>query len=654
MEPTTFPEVIETAKPWTVQQEIPALPTPYQQQIHKTKYARWDDNTKKREEWGETVDRYIAYMKKHVVRRHGHVIEQDVWDELRFNIGKLDVLPSMRALMTAGPALERDEAAAYNCSFIAVKDTRAFDEAMYILMCGVGVGFSVERKHIQQLPTVPDELVEGKTIVVQDSKYGWATALRTLIEEAYKGKLSSWDVSKVRPAGAVLKTFGGRASGPDPLVELFKHVHETFKAAQGRKLTSVEAHGLMCKIGDIVVVGGVRRSALISLSDPDDEDMRFAKSGEWWNDNPHFALANNSAIWHDRPDRATFDEEWDALVASGSGERGFINRSAMQRKVSSVGRANADFGINPCAEIILRDRQFCNLSQITVRGDDTVESLVDKVRVATIIGTIQATLTDFTYLSDEWKKNCDEERLLGIGFTGVMDSELLNQATTETGETLELLRDVAREVNEEFSHLLGINKAAAITCVKPAGNSTQLVGAHGSGLHPAHSEYYIRTNRGNKTDPVAQTLYYQGVPAEDERFHPDTTWVFSYPMKAPEGAILRKDRTALEQLEHWKVFADHWCDHNPSVTVNVKADEWGEVGDWMYKNFDSIIGISFLPSDEHTYEQAPYQEVTREEYEALVAESPSNLNWTMLESFETDDQTEGAQELACVSGACEV
>lgn len=636
----------------------PVLPTPYQQQIHKTKYARWDSEAGKREEWSDTVDRYMAYMKKHVKARHGDVISEAVWNELEVNIGLLDVLPSMRALMTAGPALERDEAAAYNCSFIAVNRLRAFDEAMYILMCGVGVGFSVERKHVEQLPAVPSRLrIDSQNpIVVEDSKYGWADAFRIMIQDAYRGNLRTWDVSKVRPAGAILKTFGGRASGPAPLVELFEHAHATFLAAAGRKLSSVEAHGLMCKVGDIVVVGGVRRSALISLSDPDDEDMRFAKSGEWWNENPHFALANNSAVWHERPERAVFDAEWDALVASGSGERGFINRDAMGRKVASIGRHKADFGINPCAEIILRDRQFCNLSQVTVRGDDTDETLAAKVRVAAIIGTIQSTLTDFTYLSDEWKKNCDEERLLGVGFTGVMDSELLNGA--QSNEVIEhrlgMLRKVAKETNAEFADKLGINHAAAITCVKPAGNSTQLVGAHGSGLHPAHAEYYIRTNRGSKNDPVAQTLYYQGVVAEDEKFHPDTTWVFSYPMKAPEGAILRKDRTAIEQLNHWKLFADHWCDHNPSITVNVKADEWGEVGDWMYENFDSTIGISFLPSDEHTYEQAPYTEVSKEEYDALVAASPEELNWDMLAAYETDDQTTGAQELACFAGSCEV
>jgi ribonucleoside-triphosphate reductase len=629
------------------------LPTLYQQQIHKTKYARWDENLGRREDWPETVSRYVTYIKEHCEER-GTPLDDATWTRIEKAILKQDVLPSMRALMTAGPAAKRDEVAIYNCSYLEVNRIESFDEAMYILMCGVGVGFSVEQQYVEKLPVVSQTFVPGDIIVVEDSKIGWATAVRTAVTSLYNGRIPKVDISLVRPAGAILKTFGGRASGPQPLVDLMDHLIETFQNAAGRKLTSLEAHGIMCKIGDVVVVGGVRRSALISLSDPTDDTMRDAKSGQWWEENPHFALANNTAVWTGRPDRETFDAEWKALRESGSGERGFFNRTAAQNKVEAEGNRESEypFGLNPCGEIFLRDRQFCNLSQITARADDTYETLKEKVEIATIIGTIQSTLTNFRYLSDEWKVNCDNERLLGVGFTGVMDSPLMNGTVEGLDSLLDSLKLVARGVNAEVAGALGINVSAAITCMKPAGNSTELVGSKGNGLHSAHAKYYIRTNRGNKTDPVAQFLYYQGVPAEDEKFHADTTYVFSYPMKAPEGGVVKEDRTAIEQLEAWLVYAEHWCEHNPSVTVNIKEDEWEPVADWLYEHFDRVPAVSFLPHSEHTYEQAPYQEITKEQYEELLAEMPKEVDWDMLQEYETNDMTEGSQELSCVGGAC--
>lgn len=632
------------------------LPTPYQQQIHQSKYARWRDDLGRRETWEETVQRLIDYYRSHCEDR-GTPLPEFLWAKLHAAILEQDVLPSMRALMTAGPALKRDEVAAYNCAFLAVNRVEAFKEAMYVLMCGVGVGFSVESKHISKLPVVPVLHKSDEVIEVEDSKYGWADALDTLVKALYDGRIPSWDVSKVRPAGARLKTFGGRASGPEPLVSLFEHVVRIFQSAQGRRLSTTEAHSIMCKIGDVVVVGGVRRSAEISLSDADDAEMRDAKKGAWYEDHPEFGLANNSAVWYGRPDRETFDREWEALVASGSGERGFFNRTAAQERCAAYGRDHEhDFGLNPCGEIILRDRQFCNLTQFTVRASDTDESLIEKAQLATILGVIQSTFTNFRYLSDEWKKNCDEERLIGVGMTGVMDSHLLNTlcGRDELADRLDNLREWVRSTAEDYADVFEINVPAATTCMKPAGNSTQLVGAFGSGLHPAWSDYYVRRNRANKNDPVAQLLYYQGVPCEDEKFHPDTTWVFSYPMRAPVEAITRDHLTAIEQLEHWLVFAEHWTEHNPSVTINVRSHEWDEVADWVYEHFDRMVGVSFLPFADHTYEQAPYEAVSKQEWASLVAQMPEQIDWSMLSYLETTDQTTGSQELACVAGACEV
>jgi ribonucleoside-diphosphate reductase alpha chain len=561
--------------------------------------------------------------------------------------------------MTAGPALERDATAAYNCSYIAVNRPEAFDEAMHILMCGTGVGFSVEPDEVEQLPEIPAVLVRvDDVIVVEDSKDGWAYAFRALISALYEGRIPEFDVSRVREAGAKLKTFGGRASGPDPLVRLFLHTIGVFEHAAGRRLTPIEAHSIMCMVGEVVVVGGVRRSALISLSSPDDLMMRDAKSGEWYNDDhrKHFALANNSAAWDGRPSREVFNAEWAALRASGSGERGFFNRAAAAAKATKLGRSFYKFGLNPCGEIILRDRQFCNLSQITVRPEDDLISLTRKVRVATMIGTIQSSFTHFRYISDDWKRNSEEERLLGVGMTGVQDSPLLNAKADkdEMARILDQLNHVVRVTNSKYAEIIGINASLARTCMKPAGNSTELVGGHGNGMHAAHGRYYIRRNRGNKHDPVANVLYMAGVPCEDDVMNPDKTWVFSYPKQAPETAVTRSDLSAIDVLEHWKVFAEHWCDHNPSVTVNVRNDEWDVVGDWVYENFDIVVGLSFLPYSEHTYDQAPYEEVSKPEYEALLAEMPKAVDWSLLEIYESDDMTEGSQELACMAGSCEI
>jgi ribonucleoside-diphosphate reductase alpha chain len=634
------------------------LPTLYQQQIHQAKYARWRDDLGRREAWPETVDRYVQFFIEHTLENLQPLEEID-WYEIRSSILSLDVLPSMRALMTAGPALKRDHVAGYNCAFLAIDRPHAFDEALYILCCGTGVGFSVETQNVSKLPSVPEQLyTSDSTIVVPDSKIGWATSLRQLLGMLYAGIIPQYDLSKVRPAGAKLKTFGGRASGSAPLEALFQFCIDIFRGAIGRKLTSYECHSIMCKIGDIVVVGGVRRAALISLSDPADYLMRDAKQGQWWINSPFLALANNSAAWEGKPPLEQFIDEWKALIKSQSGERGFYNREAARARMVESGRRDPDgyFGLNPCGEINLKSGQFCNLSQVTIRANDTCKDIKRKIRIATIIGTLQSSLTDFRYLSSKWQKNCEEERLLGVGMTGIMENSYLNNLDhkEELAITLREWRDYTIQINEEYSEKIGINPSKAITCIKPAGNSTQLLGGHGSGLHEVHAPFYIRRNRGNKNDPVAQLLYYQGIPTEDEILHPDSTWVFSYPMKAPEGSITRKDRTAIERLEHWLVFAENWCEHNPSITISVKEDEWLEVGAWVYRHFDKMIGVSFLPYSEHTYQQAPYEEIDEKTYNDLVAQMPKSIDWSFLKDLEKDDQTVGSQELACVSGACEI
>jgi ribonucleoside-diphosphate reductase alpha chain len=623
------------------------LPTQYQNFIALSRYARWLPEEGRRETWSETVDRYIDNVVSPCID------DTEVIEELRDAILSLSVMPSMRMLMTAGPALQRDNTAGYNCSYIAVDDMKAFDEAMMILLCGTGVGFSVERQHIAKLPEVPDQLFySNDVIVVHDSKEGWAKAYRKLIAMLYAGEIPKWDVSKVRPAGAKLKTFGGRASGPEPLIDLFNFTITVFKGAVGRKLNSIECHDIMCKIGDIVVVGGVRRSAMISLSNLSDDRMRHAKSGQWWEGNPQRALANNSVVYTERPDIESFMREWTALVESKSGERGIFARYAAEKHVEKHGRRKTgyEWGTNPCSEIILRSNQFCNLTEVVVRSTDTFATLQNKVRLATILGTIQSTYTKFPYLRKVWAKNTEEERLLGVSLTGIMDCEI---TTSPEPEFLEELRNISVDTNKEWADKLGIPQSAAITCVKPSGTVSQLVDA-GSGIHARHSPYYIRTVRGDVKDPLTQLMIDEGVPAEPEVFHPDSTMVFSFPVKSPDNAVTRNDMTALEQLEVWKLYAVNWCEHKPSVTISVRDDEWLEVGAWVYKNFDLCSGISFLPHSDHTYQQAPYQDCDEETYEELLSRMPTSIDWSRLGEYEQEDNTAGSQTLACVAGVCEV
>ncbi len=626
------------------------LPTQYQNFIALSRYARWLPEEGRRENWAETVDRYIDNVVVPCIKDLGDV---QVVEDLREAILYLSVMPSMRMLMTAGPALNRDNTAGYNCSYIAVDDVKSFDEAMMILLCGTGVGFSVERQHIAKLPEVPDQLFySNDVIVVHDSKEGWAKAYRKLIAMLYAGEIPKWDVSKVRPAGAKLKTFGGRASGPEPLIDLFNFTINVFEGAAGRRLNSVECHDIMCKIGDIVVVGGVRRSAMISLSNLSDDRMRHAKSGQWWEQNPQRALANNSVVYSEKPDIESFMREWTALVESKSGERGIFARYAAEKHVESHGRRKTGFewGTNPCSEIILRSNQFCNLTEVVVRFNDTKETLRKKVRLATILGTVQSTYTKFPYLRKVWTKNTEEERLLGVSLTGIMDCKL---TISPDPEFLAELRDLSVDTNKEWAEKLGIPQSAAITCVKPSGTVSQLVDA-GSGIHARHSPYYIRTVRGDIKDPLTQLMIDEGVPAEPEVLHPDSTMVFSFPVKSPDSAVTRNDMTALEQLEVWKLYAVNWCEHKPSVTISVRDDEWLEVGAWVYKNFDLCSGISFLPHSDHTYQQAPYQDCDEETYEELLSRMPTSIDWSRLGEYEQEDNTAGSQTLACVAGVCEV
>ena len=630
----------------------------YQQFIHKSRYARWLENENRRETWDETVKRYFDFFEKHLEGKKGTKEQRKELEEAVLN---MEIMPSMRSLMTAGDALERDNVAGYNCAYLAVNKTRAFDECLFILMCGTGVGFSVERREVEKLPEVPDELFDtDTTIVVADSKIGWAKAYKELIQMLYAGQIAKWDMSKVRPAGERLKTFGGRSSGREPLDNLFRFTIEIFQSAKGRKLSSIECHDIMCKIAEIVVVGGVRRSALISLSNLTDERMRKAKSGQWWLDNTQRALSNNSVAYTEKPDVNIFLKEWMALIESKSGERGIFNRVAAKKQVEKLGDrrdSNHNFGTNPCSEIILRDKEFCNLTEVVIRPEDTPATLAEKVRLASILGTWQATLTDFRYLSKEWKTNCEEEALLGVSLTGIMDNQYTNGTHKDKdftlASTLEYFKGIAIETNKKVSKQLGIQPSAAITCVKPSGTVSQLVDA-ASGIHTRHSKYYIRTVRGDKKDPLCQFLVDRGIPHESDVTKPEHTWVFSFPIKTAKNAICRNDKSAIEQLEFWKLYQEHWCEHKPSVTITVKEEEWIEVGAWVFKNFDMISGISFLPYSDHSYKQAPYQECNEEEYNAMVAKFPKDIDWNELSIYEVEDNTRGSQEYACTGDKCEI
>jgi ribonucleoside-diphosphate reductase alpha chain len=633
-----------------------SLPTDYQKFIHTSRYARWDESLGRRETWEETVDRYFDFVTASLAANNNYKITTELKNELKTAVLELEIMPSMRALMTAGPALERDNIAGYNCSYVPINHVRSFDEILYILMCGTGVGFSVERQFVNELPVVNEHFEKSDTtIIVNDSKAGWARALRELIAMLYAGHIPSWDVSKVRPAGARLKTFGGRASGPGPLEDLFQFSIRMFQNAAGRKLTSVECHDLVCKIADIVVVGGVRRSALISLSNLTDDRMRNAKSGAWWEDNVQRALANNSVCYTEKPEMSSFMEEWLSLYQSKSGERGIFNRDSAKKHVARNGRRDVDwdFGTNPCSEIILRPYQFCNLTEVVVRAEDTPKDIERKIRLATILGTFQATMTDFKYLRKIWKDNTEEERLLGVSLTGILDNKFMAYRSESLNDALVGFREAAVKTNAEFAKKLGINQSASITCIKPSGTVSQLVDS-ASGIHARHAEYYIRRVRGDKKDPLTQFMIDSGIPCEDDVTNSENIAVFSFPMKSPDGAVLRDDMSALEQLELWKTYQVEYTEHKPSITVSVKEHEWMGVGSWVWDNFDYVSGVSFLPHSDHTYRQAPYEDIDKETYDAMLAEMPESIDWSLLANYEQEDNTEGVQTLACSNGACEI
>ena len=620
----------------------------YQKFIAVSRYARWIDEKGRRETWDETVDRYVSYMSQKV---KGHLPLVQIKDA----ITKLEVMPSMRALMTAGSALERDNTAGYNCSYLPVDDPKAFDEAMYILLCGTGVGFSVERQYVSQLPEIPKNLDHVDTCIqVQDSKEGWARSLRKLIGHLYMGEVPVWDMSKVRPAGARLKVFGGRASGPAPLIDLFNFTVALFRQNEGKKLSSYDCHNLMCKVGEVVVSGGVRRSAMISLSNLSDQRMRHAKSGKWWETAPQMALSNNSVVYTEKPDGETFLREWTSLVESKSGERGIFNRLSAKDQASKYGRRdpNYDFGCNPCSEIILRPYQFCNLTEVVIRAKDKFDDLKRKVMLATILGTAQATLTKFPYLRKIWNTNTEEERLLGVSLTGIMDNPLTNGKKHGLEKTLKALREVAVETNKEWSAIFDIPQSAAITCVKPSGTVSQLVDSS-SGIHPRHSSYYIRTVRGDNKDPLTNFMVDSGIPSEADFMKPDTQTVFSFPMKSPKNSVMRNDMTAIEQLEMWLLYQRHWCEHKPSVTISVRDDEWMEVGAFVFKHFDEMSGVSFLPHSDHTYQQAPYQDCTEAVYNDFSSKF-GHIDWDKFTDYEKEDNTKSSQTFACSGDSCEI
>ena len=621
----------------------------YQSFIHKSRYARWIESEGRRETWEETVKRYVDFFKE-----RGQ-LDDESGQEVYEAIHALEVMPSMRCMMTAGEALKRDNVAGFNCSYLHIDHPRAFDELMYVLMCGTGVGFSVERNFIAKLPEVAEEFHKtNSVIVVSDSKLGWSSAFRELIAMLFAGKIPNWDMGRIRPAGARLKTFGGRASGPDPLNDLFNFCVGVFTKAAGRKLTSIECHDVCCKIADIVVVGGVRRSALISLSNLSDNRMAKAKSGQWWESEGQRRLANNSVAYTEKPDFEAFLSEMHTLYDSKAGERGIFSRVAAKKIAGRNGRRDAeqDFGTNPCSEIILRSNEFCNLSEVVIRESDDLDSLKRKVRIATIIGTLQSTLTDFRYLRVRWKRNTEEEALLGVSLTGIMDHWLLSKPSTDLEKWLTEMKGVAVETNKEWAEKLGVNQSVAITCVKPSGTVSQLVDS-ASGIHPRFSKHYIRRVRSDRKDPLAIYMDKAGFPVEKDVMN-DSTAVFSFPVKSPETSVTVKQVGAMEQLKLWKAYQDFWCEHKPSVTVYYTDSEFLKVAQWIWDNFDTVSGISLLPTSDHIYQQAPYEEIDENQYEELVAAMPQDVDWENLAQFEEEDNTTGSQELACAGGACEI
>ena len=631
------------------------LPTQYQQFIHLSRYSRWNYDEKRRETWEETVDRYFNFFQEHLVDNYSFFLKKEVVQELREAVLSLQIMPSMRCLMTAGSALKKENVAGYNCAYVHVDSIRSFDEILYVLMNGTGIGFSVERRYTEQLPYVPDELHDTDTIIiVADSKLGWARAFKELVALLYSGHIPKWDLSNIREAGSILKTFGGRASGPEPLENLFKFTIKTLQEAKGRKLKSIECHDIVCKVAEVVVVGGVRRSALLSLSDIDDDEMRHAKSGAWSHENPQRALANNSANYHDEPSTGTFLREWTALYDSKSGERGIFSSkaSALQAQKNSERLVNQElysFGTNPCSEIILRSRQFCNLSEVIIRSDDTMADIAKKVKLATMLGTIQSTLTNFKYLSREWRKNCDEERLLGVSLTGIMDNPL---TANPKPENLQNLREIAVNENKALAQEIGINPSASITCVKPSGTVSQLVDS-ASGIHSRHSPYYIRRVRMDAKDPMTTFMQDLEWVWEPDITKPNETVVFSFPVKSPKGSITREKRSAIQQLEVWKLYQEHWCQHKPSITITVKEDEWLEVGAWVFNNFKTMSGVSFLPHTDHSYKQAPYEDCDKKTFNELSS-MICEADWSTLTQYEEEDYTVASQELACSAGFCEI
>jgi len=634
------------------------LPNDYQNFIALSRYARWLPEKNRRETWEETVARYFNFMEEHLKENTDYELDTTTRKKLEHAVLNLDIMPSMRALMTAGTALAKNHIAGYNCAYLSVDHPKAFDECLYILIHGTGVGFSVERQHINKLPEIPEELIDvDDVIVVQDSKEGWQSAFRKLITYLYNGEMPKWDFSRIRKKGSRLKTFGGRASGPEPLLDLFNFCTSIFKEAASRKLTSYECHRIMCKVAEVVVVGGVRRSALISLSNLTDERMRSAKSGQWWTDTPEMALSNNSVCYTEKPDMSIFMKEWLALYESKSGERGIFNREAAKKQVASIGRRDTehDFGCNPCSEIILRDGQFCNLTEVVVRATDNYKDIQNKVKLATILGTFQASLTNIKRLRPKWTFNTEEEALLGVSLTGIMDNSFMN-GTTDRGGLPNFLADLKKksvETNKNWSRKLGISQAAATTAIKPSGTVSQLVDS-ASGIHTRHNDYYFRRVRADSKDPIAQLMEDQGIPCEPDVMKPDSVKVFTFPMKAPKGAITRNDRNAIEQLELWLTYQRYYCEHKPSVTISVKEHEWMEVGAWVYKHFDEVSGVSFLPHSDHSYQQAPYEDCTKEQYNELAKLMPKSVDWDLISKYELEDTTIGNKELACTGSVCEL